>query len=233
MKKLYLIVAAAMGMALAAEAQTVSIGPRVGVNFATVRATDGDEEIRDAYNDAVENNAGIQFGAVVNFGVSDMFSIQPEVLYSQRGFTAEESLFEDEPLGDISIDMRMNYLEVPVLAKLSFGGENVKGFVTAGPSVAYWMSGKTKTSFAGEEEEEDYEFDDEYVDGVKENRLDIGASIGVGMAYRLGPGALNLDIRYGFGLSDIAKYEDDRPDDEPKGSHRVIGLSLAYLFGGR
>lgn len=233
MKKFYLIVAAVMGMAVAAEAQSVSFGPRVGANFSTLRAVGGEKEYREEFNDEAEYITGTQFGAVLNIGLSQSFSIQPEVLYAQRGFEANVSLLEDDPSGDIGAKLRMNYLEVPVLAKLSFGGDKVQGFLTAGPSVSYWMSGKTTYSFAGEEEEEDYEFQDDFEDGMKENRLDFGASIGVGVAYRLGPGALNLDVRYGLGLSDISKYEDDRPSDESKGSHRTFGVSVAYLFGGR
>lgn len=231
--KIYLIVAAAMGMAVAAEAQSVSLGPRVGANFATIRAVGGDDDYRKEFNDEMEYSTGAQFGAIVNFGVSNMFSIQPEVLYAQRGFEANASLLEDDPMGDVSVKVKMNYLEVPVLAKIAFGGENLKAFVTAGPSVGYWMNGKVKSSFAGEEEEEDIEFQDDYEDGMKQNRLDLGASVGVGMAYRLGAGFLNLDVRYGHGLSDMTKYEDERPDDEPKNSNRTIGVSLAYLFGRR
>ncbi|MFD2999598.1 porin family protein [Pontibacter toksunensis] len=233
MKKFYLFLVAVMGMAVAAEAQSVSFGPRIGVNFATVRAVEGDDDFREEFNDEMEFSTGAQFGAVVNFGISDVFSIQPEVLYSQRGFEANTSLLEDDPMGDISVKFKMNYLEVPVLAKISFGGDKVQGFVTAGPTVSYWMNGKLKTSFAGEKEEEDIEFQDDYEDGAKQNRLDFGASVGVGMAYRLGAGALNLDVRYGHGLSDMTKYEEDRPSEEPKNAHRTIGVSLAYLFGGK
>ncbi len=231
--KFILLVAVAMGMGIAAEAQSVSFGPRVGVNLATLNASGGDDNLREEFNDAVGYTSGAQLGAVVNFGISDMFSFQPELLYSQRGFEASGEISEEEPIGEVNIKSQMNYLELPILGKVSFGGESLKGFVTAGPSVGYWMSGKTKYSFMGEEEAEDYEFSDDFEGGVKENRLDLGASIGIGLAYRLGPGALNLDVRYGLGISDISKYENDRPNDESKGTHRTLGISLAYLFGGR
>lgn len=232
MKKLCMIVLAAIGVAATAEAQTVSFGPRVGVNFATLRAVDAENEYRKHFNEALEYTTGAQFGAVVNFEVSDILSVQPEILYSQRGYKANPAFYENSSNGSASVNSRMNFLEVPVLAKLSFGGESIKGFVTAGPSASYFMNGKMKYTFDGKEEEEDYEFND-YVGGTKANRLDVSANVGAGIAFALGAGALNLDVRYGLGLSDISKYEDDRPSDKPKAVHRMFGVSIAYLFRGK
>lgn len=232
MKRLCIIVLAVIGVAVTAEAQTVSFGPRVGVNFATLRVVDAEDEYRKHFNDALDYTTGAQFGAVVNFEVSEILSVQPEILYSQRGYQANPVFHENSSNGSASVNSRMNFLEVPVLAKFSFGVESIKGFVTAGPSVSYFMNGKMKYAFDGKEEEEDYEFND-YVNGIKANRLDIGANVGAGMAFALGTGALNLDVRYGLGLSDISKYEANRPSDKPKSVHRMFGVSVAYLFRGK
>lgn len=209
-------------------AQSITIGPRVGVNFATMRAVGGDEkEDRKDMNDHAKSITGTQFGVVANFGINEMFSIQPELLYSQKGLKAEESDYDMS----LKIEHKKNYLEIPVLAKLSFGSEDFQGFVTAGPYLGYWMSGKVKAEFMGRKIEDDYEFTKNYdEDDYKENRLDLGASIGIGAAYRVGPGSLNLDVRYGYGFSDDTKYKDGRPDGAFKSSNRVIGVSLAYLF---
>lgn len=145
-----------------------------------------------------------------------MFSIQPELLYAQKGFKMEEA-------GD-KMTFRANYLNVPVLAKIAFGPEALKGFITAGPAVSYWMSGKSKYESGGETENEGYDFDD------TDNRLDLGASIGVGVGYGVGAGTVNLDVRYGFGLSSVY---DGGDDDDSKLKNRVLGVSVAYLFGAR
>lgn len=208
--KAFLTMLSLVCLGYAAEAQTISVGPRVGATFSKINYS-GEEE--DEVNDQIDSNAGIQVGAVANVMVNDLFSIQPELLYVQKGFKAEDE--------GITVKQKSSYLEVPVLAKISFGSEQFKGFVTAGPSVGYWLSAKSKAEMGGEEMSEDYEFEDE------DNRTELGANFGVGVAYGLGAGALNLDVRYGFGLSSL--YEETDGDDS-KVKNRVLGVSLAYLF---
>ena len=216
MKKHLLVLLCAVSMSYVSMAQSVSIGPRVGVNFATQKLSGDDDEV-DEFNDAVKSNTGLQAGLVLNLALNDMFSIQPELLYAQKGFKLEE--------GDTKLTFKANYLEVPVLAKIAFGSETMQGFVTAGPTIGYWMNGKSEGTFLGEDlGSEDYDFDD------TDNRLDLGASVGVGIGYGVGPGILNLDVRYGFGLSSVY---DGGDDDDTKVRNNVFGVSLAYLFGGR
>ncbi len=144
--------------------------------------------------------------------INDMFSIQPELLYVQKGY----KIGEDEAY----LKGKSNYLEVPVLAKIGFGGEQVRGFVTGGPTLGYWTGGKSTVKFGDMEDSEDYEFEDE------DNRLELGASFGIGAAYKVGAGELNLDVRYGLGFSSLYEAE----GNEPKTRNRVFGVSLAYLF---
>lgn len=209
-KSLVLAAAVALGVTFAAEAQTLSVGPRIGATFAKLSYS-GDDA--DDYNDLMESKAGLQLGAVANLMVNDLFSVQPELLYVSKGTKIEE--------GSNSLKQKMSYLELPILAKVSFGTEQVQGFVTGGPTIGYWLSGKSKYDLDGDEETEDYDFEDE------DKRAELGASFGVGVAYKVGAGAVNLDIRYGFGLSSIY----DSTDDDNKIKNRVLGVSLAYLFG--
>ncbi|TPE44489.1 porin family protein [Pontibacter mangrovi] len=210
MKTLLLTLVAAAGIAFAAEAQTVSVGPRIGATFAKINFSgeDGDSD----FNEAIKANAGLQFGAVANFAVNDMFSVQPELLYVQKGYKISEE--------GMTLKLKANYLEVPVLAKASFGSDSYKVFFTAGPSVGYWMSGKSSFEYDGDEVSEDYEFED------GDNRTELGANIGAGIAYPVSSGTVNLDVRYGFGLSSL--YSDDQGDAKAK--NRVFGVSVAYLF---
>lgn len=192
-----------------AMAQSVTIGPRVGATFAKVAMSEEEDGIS---NDDIDSNPGLQFGAVANFMINDMFSIQPELLYIQKGF----KIGDDE----MSLKGRANYFEVPVLAKVYFGTEQLRGFATGGPTLGYWASGKNTVKFGGSEASEDYDFDD------SDNRLELGASFGIGAAYKLGQGELNLDVRYGLGFSSLYEAE----DGEAKTRNRVFGVSLAYLF---
>ncbi|MFD2245509.1 porin family protein [Pontibacter ruber] len=193
-------------------AQSVSVGPRVGATFAKISVSDDENGIS---NDDIKYNPGIQFGAVANFMINDMLSIQPELLYIQKGY----KIGEDEAY----LKGRANYIELPILAKVAFGTEQLHGFATGGPTAGYWASGKASMEFDGTKASEEYEFDDE------DNRFELGASFGVGIAYKVGPGELNLDLRYGLGFTNLY----DTEGDGSKTRNNVLGISLAYLFGAK
>src|SRR5688572_25872910 len=101
-----------------ANAQAVSIGPRLGINFSTLAYTDGDERYITHINEYKTSLNGIHSGLAAKFAVSDVFSVQPELLFSQKGIKIKND--------DYETSTTMNYIEVPVLAKLSFGSDNFK-----------------------------------------------------------------------------------------------------------
>ena len=167
---------------------------------------------------------GYQFGATVNYGFSKMFSIQPEVVFIQKGGKYNSSTTDDFAA------MTANYLEVPLLAKAQFGGEKFKGFVVLGPYAGYWAGGKNKTSVLGQENKESIDFDNDIDDdGYKHNRIDLGINGGLGMQYALGRGNIFLDARYGFGIFDMNKYETE-PTGYKTQANRSVEVSLGYMF---
>jgi hypothetical protein len=76
--------------------------------------------------------------------VTANFSIQPEVAFTQKGFSVKEGFkVGGDVLGiDIPINgkllIRTNYIEVPVLAKYHIGDKNAAHYyIAVGPSVGY------------------------------------------------------------------------------------------------
>jgi hypothetical protein len=225
MKKQILLAAACCGLAFASQAQGIKVGPRIGVNFATM-AFDPEEEGFDP-----KSRTGLQAGLVVNIGVNEMFSIQPEILFSQKGYKVEET--EDGIEG--KLDVATSYLEVPILAKVQFGSGGVKPFINAGPYFGYWMGGNTKLTIDGDDIfDEDFDFDDESMDNA--NRMDIGLSVGAGIGFDAGPGQLTLDVRYGLGLTSLSDepegWDSDVDGEYGTEKNRVLGVSISYMFGG-
>lgn len=181
MKKLMLIAALAVFGVNYSNAQGLSFGVKAGVNFATFTG-----------DDSAEANGLTSFhvGGVVNIGITEKFSVQPELLYSAQG--------TDSNLGDF----RLDYINVPVLAKFMVaGGLSVE----AGPQIGFLTSAKL-------EGENIKEF-------VKSN--DLTGLLGLG--YKLGDN-LNFAARYNFGLSNIA----DNLDADLKNG--VFQLSIGYMF---
>lgn len=193
-----------------AKAQTISVGPRLGVNFSNIST----EEDLDT-----KMTTGIHGGVAVNIGLNDMFSIQPEILYTQKGYEVETT---GEFLGypvKMEQDATLNYLQIPVLARLSFG-DDTKFFVNAGPSFGFGMGGKAKTTttFMGKESNEDTDIES------GDMEMDLGLMVGAGVGIKAGPGMLTLEGRYDHGFSAIFK---DVPNET---KNRTIGVSVSYMF---
>ncbi len=154
------------------------------------------------------------FGAGFNFPVdADGFlSIQPELLYIQKGVGAKS--------GNTTADVHINYLELPVLVKISFGSETIKGYVNAGPSIGYALSGKTKIGSTTSK----ITFDD------TDNRTDFGLQFGGGVGFQAGPGSILLDLRYGYGLTNTSKTPSGGNSSDYKSQNRVVAVSVGYAI---
>jgi hypothetical protein len=235
MKKIVFILVALV--ATAAQAQLM-VQPKAGVVLANVAFSEKE--------DGQTANFSYVFGVGVNIPIleDNKLSIQPELLYMPKGFRykVEETNEiggdgEEFPggLATYKLDAKsyMNYIELPVLAKATFGSDNLKFFVNAGPYVGFWLSGKTVSkqsiSFNGDTETETetnkYEFDD------TDNRLDYGFHAGGGVAYRLGPGFLTLEGRYEYGLANFLKDPDGQtPKADLKSQHRLIMIMVGYAI---
>ena len=160
-----------------------------------------------------ESKFGLDLALTSDFPLGEVVSFGPELHWMQKGFKAEDFDIVDEN-GTITIGeatATLNYLELPLLVKFNFGGEDVKMFVMAGPSVGYLLSGKYE--FDGVEQDEDYDF---------VNRLDVGAQLGAGV--HLGP--VVVDVRYMLGLSNYAKDNPAVEDIKNTG----FGLGVGIMF---
>jgi hypothetical protein len=84
-------------------------------------------------------------GAVfMEIPITENFSIQPEIAYTQKGFSIKEGFKAGGDFLGVNIpingkvNFRTNYIEVPVLAKYHFGDKDAAHYyVAVGPSVGY------------------------------------------------------------------------------------------------
>jgi hypothetical protein len=205
MKKLFVLVAALLTVSVATHAQTVSIMPKAGVSVSRLNFKN------DAYRDE-QSRAGLTFGAAVPIRTGSWFTVQPELLYVQRG--GNFRLAESGSLGS-KTETRLNYLELPVLARANMGPV----FLLAGPSLGMSLNGKTET--AGTKRDVNFgNRTDEY------RRADLGLQVGGGLALNAGPGQLTVDARYGFGLTDI----DNVSGNSNRTRNGVWAFTLGYAI---
>jgi hypothetical protein len=196
MKKL-LVLLLLLGLGSMALAQGLSFGVKGGLNMSNLTG--------DSLS-GPENLTGIAFGAYATIGLLPNIAIQPEILYSQKG-CKESGDFLGTP---IEVTTRINYLEIPVLAKISFGAI-VKPYVLAGPYFA------TKLGATGEVTIGGVSASAEITEGIKPS--DMGLTFGAGVQT---PIKLSVEARYSMGLSSI---------DDTGANLSVKNSNLSLLIG--
>lgn len=164
---LFLIIAGLTGT----YAQSLNFGVKGGANFSNFRGSGA--------NINSESISSFHAGAFVELGISDRFSLQPEVLYSTVGakVTATEAV-ED-------FRNKLGYISIPILAKFYLIPNRLS--VDLGPQVSFLLNEK------------------ENVNLEKSNSFDLAVSGGVTLRV-LGP--VFIQGRYNLGLNDVKSDAD-------------------------
>jgi hypothetical protein len=227
MKKTAMLAAALLATAAvsSAQAQDVRFGLRAGANYSNLA---GDIKNESTYN----NKAGFLGGVLVNVPVTSdgFFSVQPEVLYSQKGFenkpTEYTGLLDYKQQREGKVNY--NYLDVPVLLRINAGG-----FIAeAGPQYSYLLSSSnetktTTTPALGDAPTTTEAQNKNDVSGL--NRNELGYLAGVG--YQADNG-VSLSLRYNGAFSDFVKSDNNTyfNGDLKNARHSAFQLSLGYLI---
>ena len=211
---------------------TFSSGLRVGINSA-------DMEFQSAFEDedmTFSNRTGIYVGLPVEIRFSNAFALQPELNFIQKGVNAEYQYSGSDWQEESTTEITLNYLELPVLAKLSAGTEQFQMFALAGPRISMALDGEISMDY-------EYYMDGELVDygsgslsipvgessedGIGANRFDFGLTFGLGASLKAGPGRVMVDARYDLGLGN---WNYDAADSEEEIFNRGVGVTLGYLM---
>lgn len=222
MKKTAFVLATALAAFVAApkaQAQGVRLGVKAGANLSNLSGDLTDE-------DRFKNKFGFHGGLMLNVGLLDdgFLSLQPEVLFSQKGYTYAD---QDFTIAGVRYkydgDRTYNYIDVPVLLKIK--ASNI--YFEAGPQYSYLLKVKddSKVSINGNTAAQRSGTSD--LSNV--NRNEIGYAAGLGFQSDSG---LMLGLRYNGSFTDFGKdgYQDA---DVRNARNSVFQLSLGYLLPGK
>ncbi|WP_207436267.1 porin family protein [Sabulibacter ruber] len=216
MKKIVLFVAAVLSFSFA-QAQN---GPRIGIRAGAVYSNiSGDLDNEDIY----QNKFGFVGGITSNFDLTGdgFLSLQPELLYSQRGYQYRDDEYR---VGNETFrsegNVNFNYLDLPVLLRINAGGFVVEG----GPQASYLLGIKDKSeTFLGD----DRTTTSRTIEKDDLSELEIGYVAGVGYQAQNG---ISLNLRYNGSINALAKEDND---ELTNARHSAFQLTVGYLFGGR
>ena len=180
------------------DSMAVSFGVKGGVNFATVNGGDFDSP---------NSRTSFHVGALAEFPIADIFSLQVEALYSGQGF-------EYETIGSVlgsreTSEYQLDYINVPVLAKFYL----FKGFsIEAGPQFSFLVNEELDSAPNNDEGDNPTE---------EAKTFDFGVAGGVTFQTDMG---LFATARYTQGITSILE------DMDGNGTNSVFQLGVGYKF---
>jgi len=189
--------------------QSSRIGVKAGLNMSNMTVEGNNDQ---------NLKFGLNAGLLGKFMLTETFALQPELLYSSKGFknNFDESLFAD---GEAKFNL--NYIDIPVKLVYYLADDFSFQF---GPYVGYLLGANVST---------DAEVLDFYnIDSVDEldrdrfNTFDYGLT--GGLEFELRP--LIVGFNYNLGLAKVAKNDEPTEDMLGDAKNTVIQIYAGILF---
>ena len=215
---------AAVMFATAAESFAQTFGVKAGLNLSNLLEKDDE----DTYSTDYKMKPGFHVGATAEFPLSEMFSFEPGILLSTKGYKYSDSGSDSGYDWEETETANLYYIDIPLLAKASYDLGSVKIYGALGPYLGIGLSGKWEYeySFDGDTESESETVEwgnDSENDHLK--RLDFGLTFGAGVEIS----SFQIGLAYNLGLKNISAYT----GDGFKVNNRVLGISVGYKFGAK
>lgn len=234
-------------------AQNISIGFRGGLSIPNLTAGKGNQ---NPLNTGYSSRLGPDVGLFAEFGISELFSLQPMLEYSSQGgkksglqaFTTPDQIAGMYPAGQAppyifasyDSEAKLDYLILPVLAK--FGWDIKKSplriYIDAGPFIGFLVSAHQVTSgrsllYADAEAQQalpggSQSFDN--TENVKDNlhKFNTGIEGNVGVNYRFGLNNIFIEGGGNFGFLNIQK---NGINGKNRTGAAIITVGYSYYLG--
>ena len=215
MRKIALLIALTIFGLTQANAQ--NFGFKGGYNYSSFN---GDV----AKDNTLKGLSGFYVGALLELPLGDVISIQPEVIYSRQGAAWEKDY--NIPIlgkGSLKNDLRLDYLNIPVMAKVNLGplflqGGVQFGFLVGKPEVGRYITNVRMGTL---------------LDKDSYNSFDFGVGAGLGFNFNR---RFFAEARYTHSLTNVFDPNDDYFKASGIGSNNnnfknaVLSIGLGMKF---
>jgi len=203
---------AALGPVATAAAQSFSGGVIVGVSSSTV------SNFGNVGPTTLRRRTGVVAGLSVEALLARFASLQPEILYVQKGIRLDAPLVAGASSASTSLTERFDYVEVPILVRLGATAARPGLYVLAGPAVAVLVRARERFEVPGLPTR-----DQDIKHGV--TSTDAGLLLGAGFS----TGRLGIEGRFDIGLRNLIPPADRRAGDAER-THRSVSIAGRLRF---
>jgi hypothetical protein len=208
-----------------------SAGARAGVNIC--KTTGKWNDIEETKNKFI---AGPTFLGMANYQFSDVFSLRGEIGYTVMGGKTETTV-EARAINSVLYRERFNCLQINFAAQYFIITSLLRYFLLTGIYYNYKGNGVFSVN-DGENQKVGWgdsgsrNMDKILLDPDLNRRGDIGIQIGGGAGKELGPGRLDLDLRFGYGFLDLSKFPEgiEKPDGYKSYHNMFFSITVGYWY---
>ena len=171
-----------------------------------------------AKDNTLKGLSGFYVGALLELPLGDVLSIQPEVIYSRQGAAWEQKNI----LGEFKKDLKLDYLNIPVMAKVNLGplflqGGVQFGFLVGKPEVSYTRGAQRVTEKVDKDAYASFDFG-------------VGAGLGVNLSQHF-----FVEARYTHSLTNALdpnnnSLKNAHISDDNNFKNAVLSLGLGVKF---
>ncbi|MDE6267284.1 MAG: PorT family protein [Muribaculaceae bacterium] len=171
---------------------------------------------------------GITAGVAIRYAEERHVGLIAELNFSQRGWAEK---FEESPL---NYSRTLNYVDLPVMTHIFFGGRNFKGFINLGPQISYMIGSSISSNFNYEDPTSNPSFPTtfrmtEQLAMPVKNKFDYGITAGLGCEGIIRRRhSVMIEARFYYGLGNI--FPSTKKDTFSASRNVSIAVTLGYMF---
>jgi hypothetical protein len=221
MKKVHLILIASIifSTTVFGQSKQLNIGVEFGPSYTFLW---NDDFISEQNHPTDAYVAGVTF----QYNITRLFSLRSNIFYERKGTKSTANIRDNQGnfLGSFTVHNNLNYLTLPVLARLSLGNR-MKFFINAGPYIGFLM----KQTYVHEAYQA---IPEQKYDGTKTYQtIDLGLSGGLGFTIPFSDSfIISLEARNNLGLYNVSKSPIISEGEFFTNSTNLL-LGFAYQFG--
>ncbi len=206
MKKIVILSLAILVSAVSLNAK--GFGVKAGFNFNSM----SELKFENIKEDVFSKKTGFHVGILYKLDLPLGLSLQPELLYTQKGGSIDMASQEGAGI-KFNGDMKSHYLQLPVNLQLGLDLVLLRPFIVVSPYLSYVLSSDMDSSLSKM---------------VKWNQDKLGYGIGVGAG--LDVWRFQVTGKYNWDLGKASEFQWDGWKTVKGGKNRGFELSLAFLF---
>lgn len=169
---------------------------------------------------------GVTLGISGQYNFYNWFGVRADLNWTQKNYRVHRVA-----ISQMDHRYRNDYLQLPLMASFSFGGQRLRGFCNLGFYGGYWLSSHRHGTDYNKHSDYTYGFSEKVeFNSEKDKRWDCGLIGGIGLEYRIAPHwALQAELRYYYSTTSTTKQY-MRVKDYRYNATTALQLGASYVF---